>query len=172
MSGYGQIAIELSRYNQWQNEKLYGLLAALPRDELTRDRGMFFGNIVATLDHILMVDTHIFGWINGVAPPPFDPARRIETGFDNLRAARIGLDARLRLACESAGPGWFDEILVMPNGRHLPRSFWWAQLFNHATHHRSQITSELTHMGVDYGNTDMLWNPLTQFVAPPHPSAG
>lgn len=166
MSGYGQIAVELSRYNQWQNEKLYGLLAPLPREELTRDRGMFFGNILATLDHILMVDGHIFGYIRGEAPPPFDPKRRIETEFDTLRAARIGLDARLRLACESAAPGWFDEIIVMANGRRLPRSFWWAQLFNHATHHRSQVTSELTHMGVDYGNTDLPYNPLTQFAAP------
>ncbi len=38
MSGYGPIAAELSRYNQWQNEKLFGVLAALPPEELTRDR--------------------------------------------------------------------------------------------------------------------------------------
>ena len=166
MSGYAPIAIEFSRYNQWQNEKLFGALAALPREELTRDRGMFFGGMAATLDHILMVDTHLFGYIQGVMPPPFDPKRRAETEFENLRAARIGLDARLRLACESAAPGWFDEEIVMPSGRRMPRSFWWSQLFNHATHHRSQVTSELTHMGVDYGNTDLPYNPLTQFPAP------
>ncbi|MEQ8772846.1 MAG: DinB family protein, partial [Erythrobacter sp.] len=107
MSGYGPIAAELSRYNQWQNEKLYGVLAALPPEELTRDRGMFFGDMLATLDHILMVDSYIFGWINGVAPPPFDPKSRLETEFENLRAARIGLDARLRLACETAETVWF-----------------------------------------------------------------
>ncbi len=54
MSGYGPIAAELSRYNQWQNEKLFGVLAALPPEELTRDRGMFFGDMLATLDHIPM----------------------------------------------------------------------------------------------------------------------
>lgn len=166
MSFYAPIAIELSRYNQWQNEKLYGIVAQLPAGEATRDRGMFFGDIVATLDHILMVETHLFGYIQGVAPPPFDPKRRIETEFDNLRAARIGFDARLRLACESADPAWFGEEIVAPSGRRLPRSFWWSQLFNHATHHRSQVTSELTHMGIDYGNTDMPYNPLTQFPVP------
>ncbi|ABS61894.1 DinB family protein [Parvibaculum lavamentivorans DS-1] len=166
MSGYAPIAIELSRYNQWQNEKLYKIVAALPEGEASRGRGMFFGDIVSTLDHILMVDTHLFGYIQGITPPPFDPKRRIETEFDNLRAARIGLDARLRLACESALPSWFDETIVMPSGRRLPRSFWWEQLFNHGTHHRSQVTSELTHMGIDYGNTDLPYNPLTQFPAP------
>jgi uncharacterized damage-inducible protein DinB len=166
MTGYAPIAIELSRYNQWQNEKLYGLVAALPPGEAARNRGMFFGNMLATLDHILMVDTHIFGYIQGIAPPPFDPKRRIETEFENLRAARIGLDARLRLACESAAPAWFDETIVMASGRAMPRSFWWSQLFNHGTHHRSQVTSALTFMGIDYGNTDMPYNPLTQFHAP------
>ena len=166
MSGYAPIAVELSRYNQWQNEKLFGALAALPREELTRDRGMFFGDMAATLDHILMVDTHLFGYIQGVMPPPFDPKRRMETEFDNLRAARIGLDARLRLACEGAFTGWFDEVIEMPSGRRMPRSFWWSQLFNHATHHRSQVTSELTHMRAGHGSTDMPYNPLTQFPAP------
>lgn len=163
MSGYAPIAIEMSRYNQWQNEKLYGIVAALPAGEAARPRGMFFGDIVSTLDHILMVETHLFGYIQGIAPPPFDPKRRIEREFDNLRAARIGFDARLRFACESAEASWFDEEIVLPSGRVMPRSFWWAQLFNHGTHHRSQVTSELTHMGIDYGNTDMPYNPLTQF---------
>ncbi|MEQ8268469.1 MAG: DinB family protein [Parvibaculum sp.] len=166
MSGYAPIAIEMSRYNQWQNEKLYGIVAALPAGEAARPRGMFFGDIVSTLDHILMVETHLFGYIqDGAMPTAFDPLRRIETEFENLRAARIGMDARIRLACESAAPSWFDEIIVMPSGRRLPRSFWWAQMFNHGTHHRSQVTSALTHMGVDYGNTDMPYNPLTQFPA-------
>jgi len=166
VSGYAPIAIELSRYNQWQNEKLFGLVALLPPDERSRDRGMFFGDILATLDHILMVETQIFGYINGVMPPPFDPKMRMEEEFDNLRAARIGFDARLRLACESADPGWFDGMTETPKGHRHPRSFWWSQLFNHGTHHRSQVTSELTRMGVDYGSTDLPYNPLTQFPAP------
>lgn len=166
MSGYAPIAIELARYNKWQNEKLYGLAALLPPEEITRERGMFFGTILATLDHILMVDTHILGYIEGVPPPPFDANARIETEFVPLRAARIGLDARIRLKCEGAAPLSFDEKIVMPSGRAMPRSFWWAQLFNHATHHRSQVTSELTHMGIGYGNTDLPYNPLTQFKVP------
>lgn len=167
MSGYGPIAVELARYNQWQNEKLYEIVAALPPAEVTRARGMFFGDILATLDHMLMVETHLLAYIEaGAMPSVFDPNRRIETEFEALRAARQRMDATFRARCENAPPQWFDEVIVMPNGRRLPRSFWWAQLFNHATHHRSQVTSELTHMGIDYGSTDMPYNPLTQFPAP------
>tara|TARA_R110000824_G_scaffold307088_1_gene494588 strand:- start:2146 stop:2649 length:504 start_codon:yes stop_codon:yes gene_type:complete len=167
VSGYAPIAIEMARYNQWQNEKLYGLLATLPPGELTRARGMFFGDMLATLDHMLMVETHLLAYIDaGAMPSAFDPGRRIETEFEALRAARVRMDAKFRTRCEDAPPQWFDEVIVMPSGRKLPRSFWWAQLFNHATHHRSQVTAELTHMDLDYGNTDLPYNPLTQFPAP------
>jgi uncharacterized damage-inducible protein DinB len=163
VSGYAPIAIEMTRYNKWQNDKLYALLGDLPPDELARDRGMFFGNVLATLDHMLMVEGHLLAYIHGIEPKNFDANHRIETAFDPMRAARTALDARMMGICEAADPAWFDEVIVMPSGRRLPRSFWWAQLFNHATHHRSQVTAELTHMGVDYGNTDMPYNPLTQF---------
>ena len=163
MSGYATIAVEMARYNKWQNNKLYALVAGLPIDEQTHDRGMFFGNILATLDHMLMVERHLLDYIHGNEPDVFDPKRRIETEFQPLRAARVAQDEKMIGICEGAAPAWFDEVIVMPSGRRLPRSFWWAQLFNHATHHRSQVTSELTHLGIDYGNTDMPYNPLTQF---------
>lgn len=165
MSGYAPIAIELARYNKWQNDKLYGLLADLPPEEVTRDRGMFFGDMLATLDHMLMVERHLIDYIHRRDPGAFDPKRRVETEFGALRKAREAQDEKIIGICEAAAPEWFDEVIVMPSGRRLPRSFWWSQLFNHATHHRSQVTSELTHMGLDYGNTDMPYNPLTQFSA-------
>lgn len=163
MSGYAPIAIEMASYNKWQNEKLYALLADLPHEDVTRDRGMFFGNMLATLDHMLMVERHLLDYIHGIEPESFDPGRRIETEFAPLRLARATMDSKMLEICEAADPAWFDEKMTMPSGRHLPRSFWWAQLFNHATHHRSQVTSELTHIGLDYGNTDLPYNPLTTF---------
>tara|TARA_R110000868_G_scaffold122877_3_gene325788 strand:- start:844 stop:1341 length:498 start_codon:yes stop_codon:yes gene_type:complete len=163
LSGYGPIAVEMARYNKWQNDKLYAAVADLPPDEVTRARGMFFGDMLATLDHMLMVEGHLLDYIHGRDPGAFDANRRIETAFGPLRVARAAADTKMIAMCEAATPQWFDEEIVMPSGRRPPRSFWWAQLFNHATHHRSQVTSELTHMGVDYGNTDMPYNPLTQF---------
>ncbi|YAF94156.1 MAG: DinB family protein [Nodularia sp. CChRGM 3473] len=35
-------------------------------------------------------------------------------------------------------------------------------MFNHQTHHRSQITSELHKMGIDYGCTDLPYNPYNE----------
>ena len=46
--------------------------------------------------------------------------------------------------------------------RNLPRPLFLVQFFNHQTHHRSQITSELHKMGIDYGITDV---PLTPDIS-------
>jgi len=39
------------------------------------------------------------------------------------------------------------------------RGFMMVQLFNHQTHHRSQVTCELHKLGLEYGCTDMPYNP-------------
>ncbi|MGD1883431.1 MAG: DinB family protein [Paracoccaceae bacterium] len=40
-----------------------------------------------------------------------------------------------------------------------------VQLFNHQTHHRSQVTFALHALGVNYGPTDIPWRPGAGFFA-------
>ena len=40
----------LATYNQWMNRKLYNAAAVLSDEQLTQDRGAFFGSIWATLN--------------------------------------------------------------------------------------------------------------------------
>ena len=47
--------------------------------------------------------------------------------------------------------------------RTVPRQFYMMQMFNHGTHHRSQVTAALHRMGIAYGNTDLPYNPLSQY---------
>ena len=53
---YAIVARELARYNKWQNETLFEHCDAIGEEARRAERGMFFGSIHATLDHILMVD--------------------------------------------------------------------------------------------------------------------
>ena len=94
----------MATYNSWQNGVLFDLCEQIGDVERRKDRGMFFGSIHNTLNHILYVDLRILT-------------------------------------------------------RKLPRQLFLVQLFNHQTHHRSQITSELHKMGLDYGNTDVPYTP-------------
>ena len=81
-----------------------------------------------------------------------------------LVRARQAFDAQVAARFDAVDAGWFAEIISFTrpaaNSRtSLPRQFLLMQMFNHGTHHRSQVTSELHRMGIDYGNTDLPYNP-------------
>lgn len=165
---YATVARELARYNKWQNESLSGTLSGLEEKDLQRDRGMFFGSMLATLDHILLVDRRLTAIVCNEATPAFEPKMRIAEDFATWRDLRTKEDARIVDLADRAEDDWFDEMVgftVKRIGVNLnkPRSLFWSQLFNHQTHHRSQVTSELQHMGVDYGMTDIPFNPDSLF---------
>ncbi|WOF73041.1 DinB family protein [Parvibaculaceae bacterium PLY_AMNH_Bact1] len=165
---YKPTACEMARYNQWQNEKLLGVCDTLSLEDLEEDRGLFFGSILATLDHILHVDQTLLGMAKTGNIPAFDPTVRQSETYDGFKQSRGTLDDEIIDFFESTSESWFDDILSFDSEqlgreRHLPRWFYIAQMFNHQTHHRSQITSELHRMGIDYGNTDMPYNPLTPY---------
>ena len=48
--------LTMARYNAWQNRQLKAAFEALAPEDLTRDRGAFFGSILATANHLLWAD--------------------------------------------------------------------------------------------------------------------
>ena len=48
--------VEMARFSAWANARLHAAAATLPAAEVARDRGAFFGSILGTLNHILLVD--------------------------------------------------------------------------------------------------------------------
>jgi uncharacterized damage-inducible protein DinB len=88
--------------------------------------------------------------------------------YGELKSARFEFDEKLIQESQGCSQDWLDEIFEfwserLNRNRRLPRAFYYIQLFNHQTHHRSQITSELHKMGIDYGNTDLPYNPYYEF---------
>jgi uncharacterized damage-inducible protein DinB len=163
------MAVEMARYNRWQNEQLYAHCTALGEEALRRDVEIFFGSILATLDHILHVDRVLVRYMQeGRSPDHFDPQHRLHVDFSALRAARVAYDVELEALFRDAAPGWLAEELRfhserLGRERRIPRAFFATQLFNHQTHHRSQVTTALHRLGIDYGETDLPANPLSQF---------
>lgn len=163
-------AREMARYNKWQNETLYGICDGLNDDDRKADRGMFFGSIHRTLDHILMVDHVLRGFVVDGFPPDhvFDPNKKLYDDYEDLKTARMAFDGDMLDLIERNSDDWLDGTISFTSERlnrtrTMPRKFYCMQMFNHATHHRSQVTSELHKMGIDYGNTDLPYNPLSQF---------
>jgi uncharacterized damage-inducible protein DinB len=167
--GTKEWALEMALYNKWQNEKLYALCASLSDEDRRQDRGMFFGSIHATLDHILMVDRVLWSFATTGEPiRNFDPNAKLYDEYESLKRERLAFDDNVVDEIRTHPPAWLDRIISF----HHPRlgrdrthtsQFPLMQMFNHGTHHRSQVTSELHGMGIDYGNTDLPFNPLSQY---------
>lgn len=149
----------LGRYNRLANDVLYDACRAIPREELVRPQLAFFGSILGTLNHILVVDRI---WMDRFTqtdrePPALDAV--LYPDFDELRAARGEEDTRieefldgLKIAFLSSRFRYKDhtgqfrqdgaDLLVM-------------HFFNHQTHHRGQVHDMLTHAGVKEISLDM-----------------
>lgn len=162
-------ALEMALYNKWQNDKLYGICDGLSDAARRQERGLYFGSIHRSLDHILMVDRVLWDFtLSGEPPRNWNPNARVTDDYEALREARIAFDDQLLEKLRLQPKAWLDEEIRyhhprLGRDRVHPRQFPLMQMFNHGTHHRSQVTSALHQMGIDYGSTDLPYNPLSQY---------
>lgn len=159
-------------YNRDFNTRLYDLIEPLGDDERRRDRGAFFGSLHATLDHILLADC---AWLarfrdNGIAAEALAGAHLpvSEKGlsqllcedWESLVAARRETDNVLTNWANALTTSDLEAIMQYRNFRGETRDHpaWIAitHLFNHQTHHRGQVTTLLSQLGIDPGVTDYL----------------
>jgi uncharacterized damage-inducible protein DinB len=144
--------VSLADYHVWATRRLLDEhLASLSDDEWRRDAGLFFHSVHGTVNHLLVGDES--WWAR----------------FAENRSLRIALDAELHTdraaLCDALGKAvtrwgaWiatldaarFDGDLTYTrnNGQTMRVPFAPAlgHVFNHATHHRAQITAALTAFG-------------------------
>ena len=151
----------LADYNVWMNERLYAICASLGDEERKRDRGAFFKSIHATLDHILWGDRAWMARFTGKQYGTFVPiGQQIFADFEELRAARVAMDAEIRawaatLTEETVNAPYTFVSQVYKITRVQPLWAFVTHMFNHQTHHRGQLTTLLSQMGIDPGITDM-----------------
>ena len=163
---------QLASYNQWMNGKLYDAAAALPEEELRRDRGAFFGSVFGTLNHIAIGDIL---WFKRIArylpdlaslkcveqlPPPGFPNTPLRDTLAELAGLRAMLDEAIIAFCAQVTPARLEEAFEWTSTRGVPgRKILGDVLlhvFNHQTHHRGQATTLFSQMGIDVGATDLL----------------
>lgn len=161
---------EMAKYARWQNENVYQCCEDIGPQERGRDRGMFFGSIHNTLDHICVVNRAILTFLDGAMPLQNPLGQVAWPNWDELKTVRLAQDEALSTGAREWTEAWLEEETVKndPNAPDLPAIPRWimvVQIFNHQTHHRSQVTSALHAMGIDYGATDIPWRPGAGFFA-------
>ncbi|MGE0174799.1 MAG: DinB family protein [Oligoflexales bacterium] len=159
-----QYVKEMAKYNRWQNDATYKLCQKIGEEERKKNRGMFFGSIHATLNHIIAIDTSLYELIKTGKPKYISFEAIPYVNFEDLRYARAEFDNRLVLEAEGYSQDWLNLELDFENKklgklRKMQRSFFFMHMFNHQTHHRSQVTSEFHKTGLNYGSTDITFNP-------------
>lgn len=153
-----------ARYNQWMNERLYAVTASLPEAVRRRDLGAFFKSLHGTFNHILLVDRLWIGRMTG-HPCHFDSLdQELYRDFEQLRMQQRETDADLLQRVHAlTAPQLARRIdyisLMTGQPKSLQLGTLLTHVFHHQTHHRGQITTLLSQLGVDFGETDMIWMP-------------
>ncbi len=142
-----------ARYNDWANARLATAVRALNEGDYRSDRGLFFGSIHSTLNHVLVADRiwlhRLGGQIDGVLPTALD--QLLEDDRQQLLAARERMDALIIAFADALDArrleGSISYTNVAGDRFEQPLAPVVAHIFNHQTHHRGQVHAALTGLG-------------------------
>jgi uncharacterized damage-inducible protein DinB len=157
----------MAAYNGWMNRRVYEAAARLSDGQRKADKGAFFRSIHSTLNHILWGDRIWLGRFNGMAYPVGAVGVDLHDDYQALLQARRAMDDEIIAWAAALEPAqlagtltWYSVIAKREMAR--PRWLCVMQMFNHQTHHRGQVTTLLMQEGIDPGETDLPWAPLTR----------
>ena len=154
----------MAEYNAWLNDKAYTLCATLQDEERKRDRGAFFKSIHGTLSHILWADRANLNRLLSWGLPFGKPSDILYEDFNELWSERKRLDGILLDWAKNLEEGalsgpWEMRSVAYQRRRRMPLYLLVVQIFNHQTHHRGQLTTLLSQLGLDVGSTDLPFMP-------------
>lgn len=162
----------MAEYNHWMNLKLYGACSQLSNEQLSEDRGAFFGSIIGTLSHLAVADTI---WLKRLStdlshhrelkalsrlPRPQTLNTILYPKLEELAEYRQDLDKLFLSLSKVVTDDELKQIITYKStkGTEFKKVLFslLVHIFNHQTHHRGQTTTLLSQAGVDIGVTDLL----------------
>ena len=152
----------MARYNNWQNESLYGAADGLDETARLADRGAFFRSIHETLAHILWADRIWLSRFGRCEKPSCAGHETLKLWPDwmGLKHDRLEMDSIIETWADSfresdlrASLEWYSGAA----GRTMSKPVWLlvTHIFNHQTHHRGQVHAMLTAAGARPADTDL-----------------
>lgn len=165
----------LAAYNALMNKKICDSISTVPEHILWENKKAFFGSILGTLNHLMVGDLI---WLNRLNRHP-----SYSTGFKALellknfpsptKLSQILYDDKQRFSRDRKA---LDQIVIRfieesnesdysvslsyrnTNNDIFNKSFpmLLQHFFNHQTHHRGQVTTLLSQIDINIGETDLL----------------
>jgi uncharacterized damage-inducible protein DinB len=146
---------EAFQHHFWATEKLIEHLRSLPADALDATTPGVYGNVLATLSHLVSADSRYLRYLEGTPPPPKtgpDAVRTLDEVADALRDQaprwRIVLDRADQLDVTLPARG---SRPLLPHATNLL----FAQALQHGNDHRSQICTILSASGFSSPDLDV-----------------
>jgi uncharacterized damage-inducible protein DinB len=151
-----------ARYHVWATHRLLEAVSRVSDEDCRRDVGLFFKSIHGTLNHMLVAE-HLLWYARFAkgASPVLALDAEIEPDRERLAQALKGGSANWTPLIDSWTAERFDSQLSYTTMRDTPANLPFAatlvHVFNHATHHRGQMTAALTSLGHDCPELDMVY---------------
>ena len=151
----------MARYNLWATRRLLDAVDALSDADYRRDAGLAFKSVHGTLNHLLVAE-HLL-WFRRFAED-VSPAMALDAEVETDRT-------RLREHLLKGALSWLPLMEVWPAERlqgrlsyrrmdgepvTLPFAATLMHVFNHATHHRGQVSAALTALGRPAPEIDLI----------------
>jgi uncharacterized damage-inducible protein DinB len=134
----------MARNNLWSNHRLHRACARLSPEECAEHRRAFFGSILGTLNHILLVDRWYLGQLTGTLSermPPQDT--KLHADLQSLTMAQLESDRGVMEFCDSLDRDRLAQAVEWTTAEggqcSDPVHMVLAHLFLHQIHHRGQV---------------------------------
>ena len=151
----------LAAYHVWAFETLYEALLPLDNTRYRAACGLFFHSIHGTLNHLLVADSV---WFGRAAGQPFTVSgldAELEPDREKLQQTLCARSAcwqdwlKDKTATDLAAPLSYSTMSGLRFEQETATLL--LHVFNHATHHRGQISAAITAYGLEAPEMDLIW---------------
>lgn len=143
----------LARYQRWAYGRLFERIAEVGDDAYFADRKLYFGSIHRSLNHLLLVDRLWLARLQGEKTGRVNLAEELETGRRELEALVHEQCEKFIAFCDGLDESRLDENIHYVSSKGdaftMPLAPLIAHMVNHGTHHRGQISTALTQLGIE-----------------------
>ena len=152
---------QMARYNLWADELLLQHLRSLSEQEYRRHCGLFFSSIHGTLNHLLLGNSAWYGRLSGERFPFESLAQELCSDRGDLEKSLLAKSREWIAYIDQLPETRFSEILTYNTSKgnevSLPFGSLVSHAFNHATHHRGQISAVISQLGYSTPEMDLVY---------------
>jgi len=151
----------MSAYHPWAYSRLFSAVELMAEGDYRHDFGLAFRSVHGTLNHLLVAETIWHERLLQASTPSLRLDQEVEHGREALKSSLMSTAESWAAVLDEFDTTRLGTELRYQNMQGIELSFPAAPLilhvFNHATHHRGQISAVLTRLGFQAPEMDLTY---------------